>query len=368
MRYDFVLVVLVCCTQQKYIDRLISFVKDYGYKFTNKSHINFKIVFLAGEPEPKDIYLKKIIDVTYDWQYMPDMTVANRFLTYIYTNPIDYKWIFQVDDDSSTDIDRTYDILEDFYNYTDPIMFASSRTTDLCMIQQLILREMEISNIFFGKTNIDDHQYPPMIVHSHEASLLSSEAVRRMKLCKYTLNYLSLSHKYRVYWTDNGVGVLSKICKIPVVESTFSDSWVDEHKAMNEYSAIKKDGRLTHVHPILNTQTFYNQFIDIFQQNKGMIFNTDFNDLDKNTLNLWKFSGIYNNTENFYGIMELKSDGSIGIYQNNNEKYWQKNTDNTISLMDINNNPTAILSYKDDNTYIGDFLLDKNIQHKLVKL
>ena len=137
MKYDFVLAVLACA-KQKYLDRLISFVKDYGYKFTNKSHINFKIVFLAGETEPHEALLKQLIDIEYDWQYMPDMTVANRFLTYIYTNPVDYKWIFQVDDDSSTDIDRTYEILEDFYNHTDPIMFVSSRTTDLCIIQQLI--------------------------------------------------------------------------------------------------------------------------------------------------------------------------------------------------------------------------------------
>jgi hypothetical protein len=367
MKYDFVLAVLACA-KQKYLDRLISFVKDYGYKFTNKSHINFKIVFLAGETEPHEASLKQLIDIEYDWQYMPDMTVANRFLTYIYTNPVDYKWIFQVDDDSSTDIDRTYEILEDFYNHTDPIMFVSSRTTDLCIIQQLILREMGIKNVFFGKKNIDDYQNPPMIVHSHEASLLSGEAVVRMKLCKKTLDYLLLSHKYGVYWTDNGVGVLSKICKIPVVESTFSDSWVDENKAMKEYSAIKEDGRLTHIHPILNTQVFYNQFIDIFQKNKNIIFKTNFDNLDKNTLNLWKFSGIYNNIENFYGILELKPDGSIGIYQNNNEKYWQKNQNNTISLMNIDHKPTSVLSHKDNNTYIGNFLFDQNIQHKLVKL
>ena len=32
----------------------------------------------------------------------------------------------QVDDDSSTDIDRSYELLNDFYDYVDPMMFLCS--------------------------------------------------------------------------------------------------------------------------------------------------------------------------------------------------------------------------------------------------
>lgn len=369
MKYDFVLAVLAC-GKDKYLDRLYAFVKNYGYKFTNKFNIKYKIVFLAGEQEPTDIDLKNIIDVEYDWCHMSEMTVANRFLNYIYNNPINYKWIFQVDDDSSTDIDRTYEILEDFYNHTDPLMFMSSRTTDLCMTQQIILRRMAIRNIFFGQDNIDDHQCPPMITHSHEASLLSSGAVQRIKLCNRTEEYLELSNRYRVYWTDNGTGVLSKICKIPIVESTFSDSWVDENRAMKHYSAIKPEGRLTHIHPILSHLSFYNDFITEFQKNKTTIFDTDFNDLDQqNTNNLWDFSGIIDNNINFYGVINLKSDGSIGIYNCDNEKFWEKSQDDaTITFLDANRKPTCILSKISDNIYCGNFLLNTDIKHQIVRI
>lgn len=366
MKYDFILAVLVSTANEKYIQRLKDFIQIYGFKFTNRYNISFKIVFLAGESEPN--FLKDIIAIEYEWYQLKDAPIAQRFLDYIYTQPINYKWIFQVDDDSSTDIDRTYEILTDFYDYQDPICLISGRTGDMCIKQQFILRDMKIRNIFFGKSDLNGHEGTPMFVHSWEATLYSNTAVQKIKLNNRTKEYIGLVDKHKVWWTDNGASVLAKICKVPIVESTFFDSGAGLYE---EYSAINPKGRLTHIHYILDSWIHYTDFIKKIKTNKDKIFNTDYVDLDCE-IDLWEFSSIDTTTmdRKFHGYMQLNQDGTIGVYDNDNEKYWETSKEDTITLLDKTKKPTSLLFPQNNSTYLGDFLLDKNnkIKHELRKL
>src|SRR5210317_168736 len=366
MKYDFILAVLVSTANEKYIQRLKDFIQIYGFKFTNKYNISFKIVFLAGESEPN--FLKDIITIEYEWYQLKDTPIAQRFLDYIYTQPIDYKWIFQVDDDSSTDIDRTYEILTDFYDYKNPMCLISGRTGDMCIKQQCILRDMKIRNVFFGKSDLNGHEGPPMFVYAREATLYSYSAVQKIKLHNRTGEYISLIRKHKVLWGDNGASVLAKICKVPIVESTFFDSGASLYK---EYSAINPEGRLTHIHYILDSWVHYADCVETIKENKDKIFKTDYIDLDTN-IELWEFSSINTSTgdRNLNGYMELRKDGTIGVYNNDNEKYWEKSRENVITLFDKEKKPTSLLFPQNNELYLGDFLLDKQnqIRHELKKL
>jgi len=363
MKYDFVLAVLVSTSNEKYIKRLKEFIQIYGFKFTNQYDISFKILFLAGESEPD--FLKDIVSIEYEWYQLKDAPIAKRFLNYIYTQPINYKWIFQVDDDSSTDIDRTYEILTDFYDYQDPICLISGRTGDMCIKQQCILRDMKIRNIFFGKSDLNGNEGPPMFVHSWEATLYSNKAAQKIKLNNRTKEYIQLIDKHKVWLTDNGASVLAKICKVPIVESTFFDSGAGLYQ---EYSAINPKGRLTHIHYILDSWTHYVDCIQKIEENKNKIFNTDYMDID-NDVELWEFSSIDTTTgqRNLNGYMELRKDGTIGVYSHDNEKFWETNLEGTITILDKDRHPTSILFPQNNGLYLGDFLLDSNnnIKHEL---
>jgi len=366
MKYDFILAVLVSTANEKYIQRLKDFIQVYGFKFTNKYNISFKIVFLAGESEPD--FLKDIVSIEYEWYQLKDAPIAKRFLNYIYTQQINYKWIFQVDDDSSTDIDRTYEILTDFYDYQDPICLISGRTGDMCIKQQCILRDMKIRNIFFGKSDLNGNEGPPMFVHSWEATLYSNKAAQKIKLNNRTKEYIELIDKHKVWWTDNGASVLAKICKVPIVESTFFDSGAGLYQ---EYSAINPKGRLTHIHYILDSWVHYTDCIEKIQKNKNTIFNTDYSDLDSD-INLWEFNSIdvSTNDKRLNGYMQLNSDGTIGVYDNVNERFWEKSKEDIITLLDSDRKPTSILYPQNNSLYLGDFLLNTNnkIKHEIRKL
>lgn len=368
MKYDFILTVLASVQQKKFINRIKNFIEIYGLKFTNHNNISFKLLFLADGPEP-DFIKSLCSNYDYEWSNCDDTLISLRFLNYIYQNPINYKWIFQVDDDSSTDIDRTYEILSDFYDYNDPICLISGRTGDMCIKQQMILRDMRIRNIFFGKSDLNGNQGPPMFVHSWEATLYSMSAVQKIKLCNRTEEYLKLTHKHKVWWTDNGASVLAKICKVPIVESTFFDSG---NGLYEDYSAINAKGRLTHIHYIIDSWEKYEDFLKKMQEHNDKVFKTDFSDIDNEAVNLWEFSSINTTTmvREFYGNMQLNNNGTIDIYNNTNEKYWEKSKEGVITLFDQNRTPTSLLYPQNNQVYLGDFLLDEDnkIKHELRKI
>lgn len=69
-----------------------------------------------------------------------------------------------------------------------------------------------------------------------------------------------------------------------------------------------------------------------------------------------------------YGILRLNPDGTVGLYSHHNEAFWSSSGD-SITLYDLNRNPTCILSKKDDREYSGPFLgSGPKSTHRLIKL
>lgn len=68
--------------------------------------------------------------------------------------------------------------------------------------------------------------------------------------------------------------------------------------------------------------------------------------------------------------MQLNNNGTIDIYNNTNEKYWEKSKEGVITLFDQNRTPTSLLYPQNNQVYLGDFLLDEDnkIKHELRKI
>ena len=155
------------------------------------------------------------------------------------------------------------------------------------------------------------------------------------------------------------LSVLAKICKVPIVESTFFDSG---NGLYEDYSAINANGRLTHIHYIIDSWEKYEDFLKKMQEHNDKVFKTDFSDIDNDTMNLWEFSSINTTTmvREFHGNMQLNNNGTIGIYNNTNEKYWERSKEDVITLFDQNRTPTSLLYPQNNQVYLGDFLLDED--------
>lgn len=70
--------------------------------------------------------------------------------------------------------------------------------------------------------------------------------------------------------------------------------------------------------------------------------------------NVWHFWGGFNG-ERHYGVLKLNPDGTVGLYDNGNERYW-KTEGSSLCLLDSNSKTTSILERKSDEEYSGRFL------------
>lgn len=359
MKYQFKLAVLASAKKQKYVERLKDFIYKYGFKFTNKDTINIKIVFLAENEDAPNFILNNPL---FEWVDVKEK-LSTRFIKYIEQSKIDYEWIMQVDDDSSTDIDRSYELLNDFYDYVDPMMFLCSRTPDMDYNQQLILREMEIKNIFFGNIDINNYKDTPYFIHSWEGSLFSCGGAMKIKNHSILPRYLELTDKYLPGYGDNTPAVVAKICKVPVVESLFMSAWAH----VEDYSAITPTGKLTHIHYVLKDWEGYQDFIDKMQENRSVVFNTNFKDMDSLKPAEWLFGRKDGQANLVYAAITLDNDGSIKGYWCDNEKYWSLEDDGKIVFFNKDKEKTTVFSKINDTEYNGTFLQDNKTIHFLKK-
>ena len=98
------------------------------------------------------------------------------------------------------------------------------------------------------------------------------------------------------------------------------------------------------------------------EQTKAYNTHAHMNHLKTNLFgSIWKFIG----NDTVYGIMRLNHDGTIGIYDNDNERFWEAR-DNTIVLMNKNKEATSILNKITDNKFEGKFSLSENMVHRLI--
>jgi hypothetical protein len=359
-KFDITLCVLACAKSEKHIQRLKDFVEIFGFKLSNPE-IKARVVFLVDdEPRPE------FLDPFFVWRNVPSTILSSRFVKYmINEEEFNSNWVMQVDDDSSTDLDKTVELLRQFYDHDDCVVLMGGRNTDLEPNQQAILRRMDIKNFFFESNDINSFEGTPYFFHAWEPSIFSVPAIEKMKKWDRINEYLDLCSKYEPVYGDQTPYVIAKLSKVPVSECLFLSSLPKD----DEYSAINHNGRFSHIHYITPDKWggFEEFKIKMAEIKKGVFTQTK----EKEADNLWEFwandSGGLGESERYIGLLKFNSDGSIGIYQNPNESFWEAEDDN-INLLDSDRNKTSVLSKISDEEYSGNFMLSSNIVHKIRKV
>jgi hypothetical protein len=246
------LCVIASTKTQKYNDRLFNFINLYGFKNLNYKG-NIKITFLV-ENEERPINLPP----EFEWCNFPNLPVSLRFIYYLTKNWNPFIWTMQVDDDSSTDIDKTIEFLNQFYDSHDSMILMGGRNTDLETGLQCLIKEMQEPNILFDSKNISIFDDIPYFVHAWEPSILSEKAVNKIRDYNKIDLFLQLALKYRPTFTDQGIYLLAKLAKVPIVEATF----LCPYDRPNEYSAVNPNGRYSHIHYVKEELSTYKTVIE----------------------------------------------------------------------------------------------------------
>lgn len=350
---NFTFCVLACAKNEKYSNRLKDFVESYGYKNLN-NEIKVKFVYLVEDEQKPSFMGDESV-----WFNCVGMPLSCRFLKYIKEIDDDSEWIMQVDDDSSTDIDKTVELLNQYYNHQDSMMLMGGRNTDLEHAQQAIVKAMGIDNFFFESANISQFDTHPFFVHAWEPTIISRTAVKIIRQWPRLDEYFELCIKQRPTFGDQTPYVAAKLAKVPIVECSFMSPF-NKHA---EYSAINPSGRYSHIHYITDKWDGYSDFKNkMIKSKKGEAIEKP----QPVKEDLWSFWGGTKGKESFYGKLKLNEDGTIGLYSNDNEFFWEKEGENIIFL-NTRREKTCILVKINENEYSGEFLLNKHVNHKIKK-
>jgi hypothetical protein len=188
-----------------------------------------------------------------------NLPLSLRFLYYLKNYWTPARWTMQVDDDSSTDIDKTIEILDQFYDSEDGLIFTTGRCTDIERPLQEVIREMDISNFTFGNTNISIYKnHIPYIIHSWEALILSKKGVSNIINYSEYDRFWSLCRHYKPGFSDQTIFAIAKFAKVAIVESSFLCPF-DNYQ---EFSLINPNGKYTHIHYILDHSPSYSKIVN----------------------------------------------------------------------------------------------------------
>ena len=351
IKFDIVLAVLACAKNEKYIGRLKEFVESYGYKLQNQS-IRAKIVFLV-EDEPRPDFL----DQSYGWYNCPGLALSCRLLKYLKDEPVDFRWLMQVDDDSSTDLDKTMELLEQYYDSGDSLLLMGGRNTDLEMSQQSIAKVMGVPNFFFGSGDINKFDTIPYFIHAWEPSIFSGPAVERMKAWPRMGEFYSLCARYKPVFGDQVPYVAAKLSRVPIVECLFMSPF----PKAEEYSAVVPEGRFSHIHYVTDKWSGYELLKMRMLEAKGRP-----QPPSEQLKEMWEFWAEENGVRRHIAVVTLNDDKTIGMYRHDNETYWDM-VDNKFMFMNSKNRPTTIMEKISENEYAGKFLFNPKVVHRLMK-
>jgi hypothetical protein len=351
-QFDIVLCVLACAKNEKYKKRLKEFTESYGYKAQNKG-IKLKIVFLV-EDEPKPDFL----DESFGWYNCPGIPLSCRLLKFIKDEPVDSRWTMQVDDDSSTDIDKTMELLDQYYDSGDCVLLMGGRNTDLELSQQNIMRIMNVKNFFFGTKDINKFDTTPYFIHAWEPSIFSAPAVERIKRWERIEEFYGHCARYRPIFGDQVPYVAAKMSKVPIVECLFMSPFCKSE----EYSAVVPNGRFSHIHYVTEKWSGYELFKRRMLESKGK-----HPPPPESQKEFWDFWREENGVRSHIGVMTFEDDKTVGLYQNKNETYWDA-ADNKFMLMDEKNKPTTVMKRVSDGEYAGAFIENPKVTHRIIRV
>lgn len=264
--YDLIFCVL---TTTKKKNRLPFFHKN-GYKKSDKYKI--KIVYLV-ENEEKPEYVNEDIE----W-YNSNYHYTIRYLDYLKNTKDQSRWFLQVDDDSITDLDKTIEYLDKYYEFEDSLCLGSivtqifaTRYFDRKTIGQLnadcyfepvyekILKKTIDQNI-----NLNDIFVSPKSFSAWEYCILSKSAFNKISKFKKLGEFIENCKELKIHFSDESCFVLSNLLKITVSHCSF----MTPMPIFEEYSGMNKNGRFTHIHHVCEELDQLHLVENIIQNNK----------------------------------------------------------------------------------------------------
>lgn len=351
--------ICVLTSSSKRISKLIQFL-EIGLNVSQK--YKTKIVYLVDENDDKPGIVND------DWK-KTNGPISCRFISYLLSNKDESRWFLQVDDDSCTDIDKTIELIDYFYDYQDPVMihgsclyFINGKThATLHMdenLQKIIKEDMDISNMFLGTDDINEFELMPRFKHSWEHSLVSSAGVHKLKSCRKIFDLLNFSAKRFIDQAKTGKQGIAD--QIPYVAAKLAKIPIDENfifcplPIASEYTAINKRGRYTHIHHVLELWDELDNFKKIIK-NKQIFENkaSAALALENNSIlhTFWYFK-----VENkVHGIIRFGKLGIVENFKNDKLIYW-KIENNDLIFMDSDKRVSLVLNKFDHFTYVGSFL------------
>ncbi len=271
--YDLILCVIATTKN----NRLPIFQK-IGY---TKSKHKTKIVYLVDSDDRPE-YIDE--DCWFNCYGGVGHSFTCRFIEYLKNTYDEAKWFMQVDDDSCTDLDKTIELLNCFYDYEDPVVLTGSflfqlnlpryvdRTIDTspCFTNnvdqklQKILLDMNIENMFIGTDNLNKYKIMPYFSRGWEQSVFSCGALNKIKKYDRLQEYVLNCAKADPEFSDQVPFVLAKLAKIPISQCFF----LAPTPSVEEYTAINKNGRFSHVHHICDCWDQIEVFEKIIEEKK----------------------------------------------------------------------------------------------------
>lgn len=315
--YDLIFCVLATTKN----NRISQFAK-IGYKKSNKYKI--KIIYLVNN-EDKPEFLEG------EWFNCPGHSHSTRLTHYFSKTDDKSRWFMQVDDDSCTDLDKTIELLDYFYDCQDPIMLTGScsyfpivpryidrtpkmETLFLHTIDpklQQVLKKMQIDHLFIETNDLNNFQVVPRLCHGWEHNVFSFGGVEKIKKYNRLQEYIDQCLECKPEFSDEVPFLLSKIAKIPIAQCYFLTPLPE----LEEYTGINKNGRFTHIHHMAEPLDLIFHLENIIEnkynfENKKQVCEY----LEKNLENTeWFFFHVFDNKINARCAIKLNLDHSINI-------------------------------------------------------
>lgn len=294
--YDLILCVLAT-TKNKRLEQF----KKIGYKPVSKeSGFKTKVVFLQHNEE-KPLFL----DDEEEWHNC-DESFQNRFVEYLQNTEEEFRWIMQVDDDSCTDLKKTIEKLDHYYDYEDSVMLTSSSAfviDDIAYLNrdkdelhlssfrldrslQKILKECG-DKCFEHTDDVNVFDVVPYIHTGWEHAILSKKGLEKIKKYEKLNYFIDRCKELNPKFSDQVPFVLARLAKVPISNCDFLSPLAN----FEEYTVINKTGRFTHIHHVadyLDQKELLEEFITkkINFENKNQVKKT-FESFFENTC--WMF-------------------------------------------------------------------------------
>lgn len=313
---------LILCVLATTKNNRISQFSKIGYKKTNK--YKYKIVYLINEENKPE-------NLDGDWFNCPGIHHSTRLIYYLKHTNDQSRWFMQVDDDSCTDIEKTIDLLDYFYDFQDCLMLTGSssyfptvpryvdRTPKMETLfsntidpkLQQVLKDMKIQNLFIQTDDLNRFENIPRLCHGWEQNVFSNGAFVKLKKYNRTQEFINNCIKNRPEFSDEVPFIFSKIAKIPISQCYFFSPLPE----IEEYTGINKSGRFSHVHHVTENLDLTIHLTNIIENN--ICFNNKKEIekyLEKNIENSeWIFFHIDKNKIIARCAIKFESDQSIKI-------------------------------------------------------